>query len=128
MLDVVDPHGAYIDRLPVGVGQFQIPPREIGDVLPQQLLALKVGAEALADAKLKIREPRERMGVIVGIAFDFEATNYHLRWQLSEAARRWNQSYGLNLDERALALWLAQLRDQCGPPLTPFERAPSSTW
>jgi acyl transferase domain-containing protein len=119
LLDGVDPHGAYIERLPVGIGQFQIPPKEIDDVLPQQLLALKVGADALADANLKMRAPRERMGVVVGIEFDFEATNYHLRWQLFSAVNRWNQSFGLKLNDRESELWLAQLRDQCGPPLTP---------
>ena len=114
-----DPKGAYIDSLPVGIGEFQIPPNEISAILPQQLLALKVGAGALADAGLPQRAVRERMGVVFGIGFDFEATNFHLRWQLFSAVRRWNAAYGLNLDEQALDAWLEQLRDQVGPPLTP---------
>ncbi|MGA6927577.1 MAG: beta-ketoacyl synthase N-terminal-like domain-containing protein, partial [Desulfosarcina sp.] len=41
-LDGFDPKGAYIDRLSVGIGEFQLPPNEIDAILPQQLLALKV--------------------------------------------------------------------------------------
>ena len=118
-LDGFDPRGAYIDALSVGIGEFQIPPNEINAILPQQLLALKTGAGALADAGLSLRENRERMGVVVGIGFDFEATNFHLRWQLYTQVRRWNQRHGLNLDEAAMEGWLANLRDDCGPPLTP---------
>jgi hypothetical protein len=54
-----------------------------------------------------------------GIGFDFEATNFHLRWQLFTEVRRWNRMHGLNLDETAMDQWLESLRDQCGPPLTP---------
>ncbi|MGD8703710.1 MAG: beta-ketoacyl synthase N-terminal-like domain-containing protein, partial [Desulfosarcina sp.] len=81
----MDPLGGYIDRLQLNIGEFQIPPKEINDILPQQLLALKVGAGAMHDAGLPLRETRPRMGVVVGIGFDFEATNYHLRWQLYSA-------------------------------------------
>ncbi len=118
-LDGVNPQGAYIDSLPVGIGEFQIPPNEISAILPQQLLALKVGAGALADARLSLREPRERMGAVFGIGFDFEATNFHMRWQLFSAVRRWNALHGLNLDDRTMDQWLEDLRDQIGPPLTP---------
>ena len=114
-----DPQGAYIDHLSLGIGEFQIPPNEFNDILPQQLLALKVGADALTDAGLSLRESRERMGVVVGIGFDFEATNYHLRWQLYTAVRRWNRIHGLHLDETDMDAWLERLRDDCGPPLTP---------
>ncbi len=118
VLSSSDPHGAYIDRLSLEIGEFQIPPNEIADILPQQLLALKVGAGAMVDAGLPLREPRERMGVVMGIGFDFEATNFHLRWQLAQAAARWNRDYGLGLGQADLAKWLAALRDGCGPPLT----------
>ena len=118
-LQGLDPAGAYMAHLPVEIGEFQIPPKQIADLLPQQLLALKVGAAALADTGLTPNEPHQRMGVVVGIEFDLEATNFHLRWQLFEAAARWNNVHGLNLDEPALAHWTERLRDQCGPPLTP---------
>ena len=115
----LDPKGAYIDSLDVGIGEFQIPPNEIDDILPQQLLALKVGAGALTDAGFSLREPRERMGVVFGLGFDFEATNFHLRWQLFTAVKHWNAVHGLNLDDRTMNQWMESLRDQCAPPLTP---------
>jgi acyl transferase domain-containing protein len=118
-LDGFIPKGAYIDRIDVGIGEFQIPPNEITAILPQQLLALKVGAGALIDAGLPLHDPRERMGVVFGIGFDFEATNFHLRWQLFTAINRWNAAHGLNLDDRSMDQWMESLRDQCGPPLTP---------
>ncbi len=118
-MDGIDPYGAYIDRLDVGIGEFQIPPNEIGDILPQQLLALKTGAGALTDAGLPLHHQRERMGVVVGIGFDFEATNYHLRWQLYPAVSRWNATQALNLDHSESNRWLEALREQCSPPLTP---------
>ncbi len=110
--------GAYIDALAMKIGEFQIPPKEIGDILPQQLLSLKVGAGALTDAGLALREPREEMGVVMGIGFDFEATNFHLRWYLARAVQHWNRIYDLGLTDNELADWLETLRDGCGPPLT----------
>jgi acyl transferase domain-containing protein/3-hydroxymyristoyl/3-hydroxydecanoyl-(acyl carrier protein) dehydratase len=118
LLDGIDPKGGFIDTLTLELGEFQIPPNEIDDILPQQLLALKVGAGAITDAGLPLREPRERMGVVMGIGFDFEATNYHLRWQLAGAVKQWNQAHDLKLGPPELAAWLEQLRDGCGPPLT----------
>ncbi|BBO73630.1 type I polyketide synthase [Desulfosarcina widdelii] len=118
-IDGIDPSGAYMQQLDLTVGEFQIPPKEIGDILPQQLLALKVGAGALQDAGLSLKTPRERMGVVMGIGFDFEATNFHLRWQFQGAADRWNADHGLNLDDNSLKQWIEQLREGCGPPLTP---------
>ena len=114
----VNPHGAFIDNLALKIGEFQIPPNEIKDILPQQLLALKVGAGAMTDAGLPLREHRERMGVVMGISFDFEATNFHLRWQLAETVAHWNREYGLGLDTAEVKAWLESLRDGCGPPLT----------
>jgi PfaB family protein len=114
-----NPQGAFMEDLALTPGEFQIPPNEIEEILPQQLLALKTGAGALADAGLPMREVRERMGVVVGIGFDPEATNFHLCWQLHRAIRRWNQDRNLNLDETVLEHWLESLRRQCGRPLTP---------
>jgi len=118
-LEGIDPSGAYMQQMDLTVGEFQIPPNEIGDILPQQLLALKVGAGALQDAGLSLKTPRERMGVVMGIGFDFEATNFHLRWQLQGAANRWSLDHALNLNDSSLTQWIEQLREGCGPPLTP---------
>ncbi len=72
--------GAYLDTLSMSVGDFHIPPNEIADILPQHLLMLKVAAAAMQDAQLGLRQERLRMGTLIGIDFDFEATNFHLRW------------------------------------------------
>ena len=117
-LAATDPNGAFMEKLDIAMGEFQIPPNEIADILPQQLLALKVGAGAMTDAGLALRQPRERMGVVMGIGFDFEATNFHLRWQLANAVKRWNREHGLGLGDAEMADWLEALRDGCGPPLT----------
>ena len=44
--------GGFIKELSIAAGQFHLPPNEIPQILPQQLLMLKVAADALKDAKL----------------------------------------------------------------------------
>ena len=44
------PPGAYIEAASVAVGAFRLPPNEIPETLPQQLLMLQSVARALADA------------------------------------------------------------------------------
>jgi len=82
ILDSRAGYGAYMESLSLHIGEFHIPPNEIGDILPQQLLMLKTAAHAMKDAGLSLREERPRMGVIIGMEFDMEATNFHLRWNL----------------------------------------------
>ncbi len=78
--------GAYLEAVDIGAGEFRIPPNEIPEILPQQLLLLKIGAGAMRDAGIPLREERPRMGVIAGIDFDHEATNFHLRWSREEGS------------------------------------------
>ena len=33
------------------------------------------------------------MGVMVGADFDYEATNFHLRWIVNQSIRRWEKEY-----------------------------------
>ena len=72
--------GGYLDEIGIPFGRFRLPPNETPQILPQQLLMLLVAAEAMDDANLPLRERRERAGAIIGTAFDYEATNFHLRW------------------------------------------------
>ena len=81
------PHGHYLDEVTVPLQAFGIPPRELEETLPQQLLMLGVAREALADAGIT-REQNERAGVYTGIAFDLNATNYALRWTQHDDALR----------------------------------------
>ncbi|MCZ6683803.1 MAG: beta-ketoacyl synthase N-terminal-like domain-containing protein, partial [Planctomycetota bacterium] len=107
--------GAFIESLSVPVGAFRIPPNEIHEVLPQQLLMLQIVADALRDAGMSQREPRPRAGVIVGQALDFNTTNFHLRWWLQSRFKSWSEAMNLDPDERAG--WLAALRASASPPL-----------
>ena len=111
-------NGGYIDDLLLDTAAFRIPPAELPEILLQQLLMLKVAADAMEDAGLPQREERPRMGVIIGMEFDFEATDFHLRWNLHNLVQRWSKAKGFDLDDRAAAVWLESLRDSCGPPLT----------
>ena len=62
------PEGGYLDHLTVGLGEFHTPPNEMPDILIQQMLMLKVAAQAMADAGLS-RQTRLTMGTVIGIEF-----------------------------------------------------------
>ncbi|MGD8294253.1 MAG: polyketide synthase, partial [Desulfobacterales bacterium] len=109
--------GGYCDELSIDAGEFHIPPKDIPDILPQQLLMLKVAAAAMDDAGLQRRKERLDLGAVIGIDFDFEATNFHLRWQLSSLMDRWLDDEG-NRRTRHKHTSLKSLQDACSPPLT----------
>ena len=110
--------GCFIEDLTVGIGEFQIPPGEIPDILPQQLVMLKAAAGALSDAGLPLREMRPRMGTVIGIAFDYEAANFHLRWALPHLVEQWRRENRVTIENSQIEAWLDQLKEGCGPPLT----------
>jgi len=113
--------GGFMNELSFYIGEFHIPPNEIPDILLQHLLMLKVSGNAMEDAKLPLRKDRPRMGTFIGIDFDFEATDFHLRWNLHNSVKEWKKrnNTGLDLDdEEKTALWLESLRDAYRPPLT----------
>ncbi len=113
--------GGFMTELLLNIRDFRIPPNEIPDILIQHLLMLKVSADAMKDAGLPLREDRPGMGAVIGIDFDFEATDFHLRWNLHNRVGNWKKSsdLGLNLDdETKTARWLSSLQDAFRPPLT----------
>src|SRR5262249_37510333 len=73
--------GFYLDELRVGPEQFRIPPRELQEMLPQQLLMLQVAAEAIKRGRLR-DEARRRNGVFIGLCIDPNTTNFHFRWSV----------------------------------------------
>jgi len=79
---------------------------------------LKVAAAAMADATLPLRAERPRMGALIGIDFDFESTNFHLRWYLEGIFPQWRRTHLAHLSDAQVAVWLDALKDACGPPLT----------
>ena len=113
------PPGAYIEAAAVVVGAYRLPPNEISETLPQQLLMLESVARALMDAGVPTQNAAPRMGVIIGMGLDLNTTNFHHRWTLPGQARHWAQSLGLSLDDQRLDAWIASLREESGPALTP---------
>ena len=103
--DVADPMlhgraqwGGFMEKLPIYLGEFHIPPNEIPDMLVQHLLMLKVAVNAMKDAGLPLRENRPRMSAVIGIDFDYEATDFHLRWHLNKIVKEWQQRDDIQLD------------------------------
>lgn len=110
--------GGFMRRLPIGISEFRIPPNEIPDILPQHLLMLKVAAAAMAAAGLTAKSERPRMGVVIGLDFDYEATNFHPRWSLFDQVRRWRMQYFPDLDDKTIEAWCTALQEITAPPLT----------
>jgi acyl transferase domain-containing protein/3-hydroxymyristoyl/3-hydroxydecanoyl-(acyl carrier protein) dehydratase len=77
------PPGRFIEQLRVPLGQFRIPPKELEEMLPQQLLMLKTAAAALDDARRSSNNPQTKTGVFIGLGLDLNTTNFHLRWASS---------------------------------------------
>ncbi len=105
--------GGFMDELSLDLQEFRIPPNEIPDILIQHLLMLKVSMDAMKDAGLPLRQERPRMGTFIGIDFDFEATDFHLRWNLNNQVQEWKRQGRLDLeliDEENTAQWLESLR------------------
>tara|TARA_Y100001933_G_scaffold265282_1_gene339933 strand:- start:103798 stop:110121 length:6324 start_codon:yes stop_codon:yes gene_type:complete len=107
--------GHVIEDIAIALGRFPIPPLELQDMLPQQLLMLLAAADALDDAGIEqVDAPRLDMGVYIGIGLDLNTTNFHLRWELANQAPRWAEQLGVAYSQA----WLEELRDAMNPPLT----------
>ncbi len=115
---MVPEHGAFMEEISLDMGVFRIPPNEIPDILPQHLLMMTLCRNALIDAGVTLKEKRPRMGVMVGADFDYEATNFHLRWIVKKSVRRWEKKYGLNLQDSDIAEWVRSLEASISRPLT----------
>ena len=113
------PPGAYVAEASIAVGAFRLPPNEIPETLPQQLLMLQSVARALTDAGRPRQDAAVRTGVIIGMGLDLNTTNFHHRWALTGQVRQWAQLLGLRLDDCQLDEWLSALREESGPALTP---------
>jgi len=111
--------GFFINEVTVPLGRYRIPPAELREMLPQQLLMLQVATAALEDAGIGQADPASRnsTGVYIGIGLDLNTTNFHFRWSLLNRARDWNDQLGLNLSEADLERWTGELRTAAGPPL-----------
>ena len=112
----VNYRGYGIDEIEASIGEFKIPPKELEQMLPQQLLMLKTASKALERSKNKDRD-HLRSGTFVGIGFDFNTTNFHARWIIHKKVREWAEKLNLNLNEKELDQWKQELQDALSPEL-----------
>ncbi|MCX5794637.1 MAG: beta-ketoacyl synthase N-terminal-like domain-containing protein [Elusimicrobia bacterium] len=109
--------GHYLPEVSVAAADYRIPPKEMEEMLPQQLLMLDTAAKAVKDAALK-SFPGESAGVFIGLGLDLNATNFDLRWALAETGRRWAKELGWDLSPEEEAEWVRLLREAAGPALS----------
>ena len=111
------PPGYYLDELSVPLDRYRIPPRELEEMLPQQLLMLEVADDAARDARMG-KDDNQSTGVFIGLGLDMNTTNFTMRWSLLNKAREWAQCWGLRLSPQELAEWVDELREAAGPALS----------
>ncbi|NOY14583.1 MAG: polyketide synthase, partial [Deltaproteobacteria bacterium] len=110
-------NGYFVPQVTAPPGKFRIPPKELAEMLPRQLLMLNVADQALRDAGLK-NEDLLFTGVFIGTGLDLNATNFSFRWGIQQQARLWAEQLGLDLTAVELAAWIDSLRQSAGPALT----------
>jgi acyl transferase domain-containing protein/3-hydroxymyristoyl/3-hydroxydecanoyl-(acyl carrier protein) dehydratase len=116
-LDATPFAGFTMDEVELPANRFRIPPREMEEMLPQQLLMLQTAAEALHNAGFD-RDDHSSTGVFIGIALDLNSTNFSLRWALPGQASLWAEKAGRELTPEELFEWTSRLRTAAGPSLT----------
>lgn len=108
--------GYPINELDTSIGEFKIPPRELQQMLPQQVIMLQTAAKALSDSGNRDRD-HEKSGTYIGIGFDFNTTNYHYRWLIHEKVKEWAEKLSLNLDDSRILKWKEDLQKAASPEL-----------
>ncbi|MDP2866483.1 MAG: beta-ketoacyl synthase N-terminal-like domain-containing protein, partial [Elusimicrobiota bacterium] len=109
--------GFYLREVGVAADAYRIPPKELEEMLPQQLLMLDVAAKAVADYG-----PGEKglanAGVFIGLGLDLNTANFHFRWSLLETARKRAAEQGWELSAKEETDFLSVLRETAGPALS----------
>ncbi len=105
-----------IDTVDAELGAYRIPPADMAEMLPRQLLMLNLVARVLREAGIGDASPSE-MGVFIGCGLDMQACNYSARWDIANHIERWRKALGVELDEDDCAAWLRRLRDAISPAL-----------
>jgi len=107
--------GFYLREVGVAADAYRIPPKELEEMLPQQLLMLDTAARAIADAGGK---GLENAGVFIGLGLDLNTTNFHFRWALADTAHRYAAEKGWKLSKKEETDLLSALREKAGPALS----------
>jgi acyl transferase domain-containing protein/3-hydroxymyristoyl/3-hydroxydecanoyl-(acyl carrier protein) dehydratase/1-acyl-sn-glycerol-3-phosphate acyltransferase len=94
------------EEVTVELEGLRIPPRDLEQTLPQQLLVLEAGREAVHGLTL----PRDRTAVLIGMGADPEVARYGARWRLPAFADAWAAS-GLPVS----AAWIEAARNAIQP-------------
>lgn len=130
--------GFYLKEAGVPADAYRIPPKELEEMLPQQLLMLDVAAKAVADYSANSSVPPaagesasaartqagpagkglDNAGVFIGLGLDLNTTNFHFRWSLLETARGHAEARGWKLSGEEEREFLSVLRETAGPALS----------
>ena len=111
------PQGFCLNEIAAVAGDFRIPPTEMAEMLPRQLLMLQIAAAALKNAGA-LEDDHLFTGVFIGCGLDLNATNFSFRWGLARQAPIWAKQLDLDLNDEEIKAWIAELRDKAGPALT----------
>lgn len=107
-----------LQQLLMRQGQFRIPPKELEQIHPKQLLMLLTAGEAIADAGgLAADQSHPDTGIIIAAGTDLTTTQYSLRWLLPP----WLcQCLGYGADAplpEKWQQWLIAMQDRLSPAL-----------
>ena len=108
--------GFFIDELKVAFNEFRIPPNELKEMLPQQLLMLKVAFGAISDSRIS-KEAMLNSAVIIGIELDLMTTNFHFRWMVEKRAREVAKRLGLIEDSKEFNKLVNSIKESAGADL-----------
>ena len=112
------PKGAYIESFDFIKGEFNIPPNELPDIIPQHLLMLKTALTAMKDAGIQLGTDQPNTGTVIGMGFDPEATQFHIRWYLLHVIDTWLTENGMTPTGETATAWKSSLLNAVSPPLT----------
>ena len=113
----MNPAGFFVDHIEIPANLFRIPPKELHEMLPQQLLMLKTAVGAWDDAGLETGN-NTRAGAFMGIGLDPNTTHYHVRWRVEQSAAAWAEKLEPDHAETDHGKWVSALCDAAGPGLT----------
>lgn len=114
----------------IAPGRFRVPPRELEQALPQQILALDVATRAWEDAhgpaasdqttrRHQDRTDHPRVGGFVGLELDPRTCDFHARWHAVLLVHACELAQGGTLDDQTRADLVWRLSQGAHPPLSP---------